>query len=158
MVRQSAILVLAFAFVSSGCYSTEQIKPSELPKLNGGTVGRVASGEDQGRMIAISVGHVEGIDGKMVEVNGKYSATVVERNGNETDFDHPVYAEIQDQTMTVRGGNRASTSFDLNNVNYVQTSAYDPAMTNVALGVGGAAVALIVVGIAFAAMPSVPSH
>lgn len=125
-----------------GCYTTARIKPTELPKLNGGMVGTIVAGDHEGRA-AVSVGHVEGADGRMVEVNGEYDATVVQNDGQEVEFTHPVWATVDDSTLQVAGGNRARTSFELSDVSAVETSTYNE---NVPYIIAGCTVLALAIG------------
>lgn len=141
-----------------GCYTTARIKPTELPKLNGGMVGTIIGGEHQG-LAAVSVGHVEGVDGRMVEVNGEFDATVVQSDGEEVEFTHPVAATVDESKLHVAGGNRARTSFELSDVSEVETSTYNANTTYILVGCTLIAVMVgIVTAIAIDAQNSVDEY
>jgi hypothetical protein len=129
LLMTSSVLCLTLC----GCYTTARIKPTELPKLNGGMVGTIVGGDHQGHA-AVSVGHVEGADGRMVEVNGEFDATVVQNNGDEVEFTHPVLATVKESTLEVAGGNRARTRFELSDVSEVETSTYNANTTIILVG------------------------
>jgi hypothetical protein len=121
--------VLFFILLTTGCYKTEVIKPTELPKLNYAGVGTVVAGPGKGHLVAVSVGQVEGIDGRMVEVIGEYDATIVAKRGERTTFEHPVRSSIDNQLLRVGGGNRTETAFQLTDVSQVETKTYDGTAT-----------------------------
>jgi hypothetical protein len=106
----SIALLLAFGAVTTGCYKEIGIRPSELPKLNGGFVGTAT--EAQGKNVVVaSVSHVEGEDGRMFEVEGEHDVIVTLKDGRKVRFNHPTSVAHDDGAYTFRGGNRPPEVF-----------------------------------------------
>ncbi len=137
-VRLRSLLVLAPLALSS-CYSWTEIKPTELPKLNGGTTapGTIVSGTNRGEAIAVSVGQVERPDGRLFEVKGEFDARISQSNGERVEFDHPVRSQLEASTLTVQGENRAQTPFELDDIKKVEISQFDRTTTTILGVVGG---------------------
>lgn len=113
-MMKALVLVLASAVVF-GCYSNTPIKPTELPKLNGSTV--VGLGQQGNTAVyGVTVAHVEAPDGHLEEVAGSFDLVVTDRRRGEVDFDHPVHSEIEGDSLSIQGGNRARTVFNLHDV------------------------------------------
>jgi hypothetical protein len=114
-------LILAVSLTTSGCYSWVDVKPTELPKLNGG--GNVASGF----MGEVEEVHkVEQSDGRMAEIRGSYDVRLTGTNGSELDFSHPVVATVAGDALTLRSENRAATNIPLADIQTAEVSQSHP--------------------------------
>lgn len=122
---------LCLIMSTTGCYSWTEVKPTELPKLNGGGVstGRVVSGQQRGEIVAVSVSHLERPDGTLLEVNGEPDIRITNRSGTELEFDHPTEASVADGALMLRGENRANTKLMLSDIASAEVSEYDGVMT-----------------------------
>jgi hypothetical protein len=141
-MKIDTLFVGSFIFLGlSGCYSWKEIKPAELPKLNGGAVaaGVVASGTNRGQVVAVSVGQAEAPDGTLVEIKGEFDARVTEAGMAPLVFQHPVRSEADDMILTVQGSNRARKDFPVEDVQKVEVSQYDHTQTMLLSLVGGLA-------------------
>ena len=137
MRRLAALGFVLLSAVVSGCYTHTPIKPTELPKLNGsGVVGLGQSGNTS--VYAVSVAHVEAPDGHLEEISGRFDAVVTDGHRGTVSFDHPVESSVTGNTLTVRGGNRGQTQFDLGDVRDVTIKQRNPAEV-IWWGLGGAA-------------------
>lgn len=138
---KALVFVLA-AVVVSGCYTHTSIKPTELPKLNGASVVGLGR-QGNTNVYAVSVAHVEAPDGRLEEITGEFDAVITERQRGRVDFDHPVQSQIEGNALSVRGGNRAETEFNLNDVTEAEVVQLN-GWTAVWAGLGGAALGGII--------------
>jgi len=138
-MRTVACLVLA-VFALSGCYKDVEIRKDQLPKLNGSyqrVTGAVATGSGTVYTGEITVAHVSAPDGRNVEIKGEFDATIVSDQGKWT-FEHPVTSTLEGSALSVTGGNRGTTRFDIERINGVSVSQYDSTASILAI-VGGSA-------------------
>ena len=141
----SALVLAVFAMTSFGCYCWVDIKPMELPKLNGSysrVTGVVATPSGQVATVESTVAHLEKPDGTLVEIGGEYDAEITTSYG-PTRFSHPVNSSLQGDQLVVQGGNRAATGFPLQDVRQVQVSQYDRTATTFAAAGGGIVLGLV---------------
>jgi len=117
-VRLLITVSLVVLFLA-GCLRHTPIKPSELPKLNGPSVGTVVGGRAPGTVVAVATRTVEKPNGQLVEIRGEFELVVTTRNGKLT-FGKPVMSEITDGRLTVRSGNRSPWSAPIDSVQSAQ--------------------------------------
>lgn len=132
--------VLLTSFALGGCYKNVEIRKDQLPKLNGSyqrVTGAVATGSGTVYTGEVTVAHVSAPDGRNVEIKGEFDATIVSDQGKWT-FDHPVTSTLEGSTLSVTGGNRGATRFDLERVQEVSVSQYDSTTSALAI-IGGSA-------------------
>jgi hypothetical protein len=143
-------LLLAATICCTGCTTWVEVRPTELPKLNGSTVtsGTVVSGDRKRDVIAITVADVERPDGTLTQIYGRYDVRVTETSGREMTFETPVRSEVEDDTLSLQGSNRRQTQFRLNDVRTTEVSQpSDTALTWVIVGVGAVMVTGLIVGL-----------
>lgn len=130
----------------AGCYTAEAVKPAELPKLNGGFVEPIAR-TGNATVIAVSVARVEREDGTILEVHGKPDVYLTLRSGTRLDFDGPVLAEADDDSLTLRSENRAKTRVSFKDIEKAEVSQYDGTKTWLAYMGGSLALTGILVAV-----------
>jgi hypothetical protein len=131
----SMVLLSVFSLTASGCYKWVDIKPAELPKLNGSyarVTGSVPTPSGVVTTVESTVAHVEKPDGTLVEIKGRYDAEVTTSNGLPMRFEHPVNSTLEGDQLAVQAANRPSTTFKLQDVRGVQVSQYDTTATTLA--------------------------
>jgi len=154
--RGAANAFVAIAIVgTAGCLRWVEIKPTELPKLNGSyarNVEAVPTPTGTQMVVERTVAHVERPDGTLVEISGRFHADVTTSVGSLR-FEHPVNSQLQNDVLVVQGGNRAQTPIPLGDITAVQVSRPSPGRTILAvvLGVGGG---LLLLALAAAFTPS----
>ena len=100
---------------TAGCLRWVEIKPTELPKLNGSyarTTGAVPTPTGPTMIVERTVAHIERPDGTLVEISGRFHADVSTSAGSLR-FEHPVNSELQNDVLVIQGGNRAQTPIPL---------------------------------------------
>ena len=117
MTTRAPLYILA-ALASSGCFSYDIVKKTELPKMSNLAVGTVVSGPQTGNAVAVAVTHVERPDGRLLEVSGTPTVRII-ASGKRHLFKHPIRARIEGDLLTVRSGNRPQTAFRLREVTQV---------------------------------------
>jgi hypothetical protein len=138
----SVVLLGVFSLTASGCYKWVDIKPAELPKLNGSyarVTGSVPTPSGVVTTVESTVAHVERPDGTLVEIKGRYDAEVTTSSGAPMRFEHPVNSTLEGDQLAVQASNRTTTAFKLQDVKSVQVSQYDATATTLA-AVGASAV------------------
>jgi len=131
-----------FAMSLGGCYSWHAIKPTELPKLNGGSTTITNAG---GRQVAlITVAKVETEDGRLVELKGASDARVWVRGAAPTLFEHPE-SVVQGSSLLIRSLNQTQTRIPLTSIQKVEVSQYDLVRSSFAYAIPGLVVLAIVV-------------
>jgi hypothetical protein len=141
--RGAATAIVAIAVVgTAGCLRWEEIKPTELPKLNGAyaqNVGAVPTAAGTQMVVEGAVAHVERPDGTQVEISGRFHADVTTAHAGSFRFKYPVSSVLQNDVLVIEGGNRGQTPIPLGDVTSVQVSRPSPGRTTLAivLGVGG---------------------
>ncbi|MEN9578403.1 MAG: hypothetical protein RJA70_1412 [Pseudomonadota bacterium] len=137
------VLALAMILLAiPGCYSSQQIKPTELPKLNHAFATPVAS--SGGQVLAVRVAQVEKPDGTLTEVAGEFDVELTLRRGEKLVFDHPVRASLEGESLTIAGGNRRSTAFRLADITEVRVTQFQSGKTLLAIYGVGSGIMLIV--------------
>lgn len=126
---------------TAGCQSSQQIKPTELPKLNYSF--RAPVSESGGSLVAVRVAQVETPDGTLAEVKGEFDVRLTLASGDELLFTHPVQAALHGDSLEIAGGNRAKSSFRIAEIVEVGVSQYDAGKTAVGLGAGSGGLFLL---------------
>jgi len=136
------LIVIAVLATNAGCLRWVDIKPTELPKLNGSyarNVGAVPTPAGTQMVVERTVAHVERPDGTLVEISGRFHADVTTASAGSLRFEHPVSSVLQNDVLLIQGGNRAQTPIPLGDISAVQVSRPSPGRTTLAvvLGVAG---------------------
>lgn len=151
-----ALSLLVAQGAVSGCYRWESIKPSELPKLNGGylrVVGRTYTPSGTVTHVEQTVAHVERTDGTLIEIKGEYDARVTMKSRSSLlVFDHPVDATIEDGSLLLTGGNLPTTRFDMSTLRRVEVSQLDSGATIALSAVLGLVIGAAVLVVALSAV------
>jgi hypothetical protein len=132
--------------LSSGCYDWELIKPTELPKLNGSFSTPIGHAGNT-TVVAVRVADVEREDGTLTQIKGNFDLKVTRENDDVVEFEHPVLAEIDDDDLVVRGGNRAKTHIPLTEIKHAEVS-----QLNVGTTTASAVVCSVLGGVALVAI------
>lgn len=145
-VRRWALpLVLASSVLLQGCHAHTPIRPTELPKLNG-SFGDTQRGA--GAVLTTrTVTHVQGEDGRMVELKGEYDVVMTLKDGRKVEFEHPVLSAVEGQKLRIRSGNRPEASVLVDDISHIEIVNFDGVATSVVGGLilgAGALVALLV--------------
>jgi hypothetical protein len=140
-IAKRALSLMLLGTASVGCYSSTEIKPTEIPKLNGGR--RDLDAFDS----KYTVMTVERPDGTLTKIEGASYVRLTLRNGAEVDFEPPVLAELEDDALNLRGANRPKTSVKLNEVSKAEVSNYSSVRTSLLLAGLGVLLGLVVVGV-----------
>ena len=147
--RGAATAIVAIAVVgTAGCLRWVEIKPTELPKLNGAyaqNVGGVPTPAGTQMVVEGTVAHVEQPDGTLVDISGRFHADVTTARAGSLRFKYPVSSMLRNDVLVIEGGNRAQTAIPLGDVTSVQVSRPSPGRTTLAivLGVGGGLLLLV---------------
>ncbi len=137
---------LSFLYVFGGCYSAEQIKPAELPKLNGGFSEPIARTGNT-TVVAVSVARVERPDGTLTEVRGRPDVELTLRSGETLTFGAPVLSEAEDDALVLRSENRAKTRVLFSNIEKAEVTQYDGTKTVLLMTGFALAIPLITLGV-----------
>jgi len=122
----SAALTLTLSI--SGCVTWEQVKPTELPKLNGSGHAPLAAQNTSNTVIGVLVTSVEAPDGRLVEVKGDFDVRIATDN-RKIQFDHPVRSEVEEGMLSLRSSDRGLTQFLLEDVKSAEVSQDRPQQT-----------------------------
>jgi hypothetical protein len=143
------LLLVATAMSSVGCYDWISVKPTELPKLNGGFSAPIARTADT-TVIAVSVADVEQPDGKMTQIaGGGFDIRLLYKTGKETLFKHPIVTELQGDSLIVGSSSQPKTQIPLADVSEAKVSQLNQNKTFLAFaGVGLVALAVVLVAVA----------
>jgi hypothetical protein len=142
-MRKTFCFISTVLVFTTGCYSTQTIKPTELPKLNR-SPSEAALQKANCATADNVIEHVEGIDGRMVEVEGDFDATVVSKSGTETEYEHPVISKIDDDVLEIRSSNNRPTEVPISTVKYIEVTSYDSTATTwTIVGISAGVVAII---------------
>lgn len=133
---------------TAGCQSSQQVKPSELPKLDYSFAAPVvASG---GNLVAVRVAQVEKPDGTIAEVKGEFDVRLTLNNRKSFLFEHPVRVSLKGGLVEIAGGNRPKSAVRLEDIREVEVTQFDGTKTIVGLSVGSVGLTLLTVLLAFA--------
>jgi hypothetical protein len=134
--------LLVATLLSSGCYSWAAIKPTELPKLNGSSTTSTAGGGHT--LVLQTVAQVEAPDGRIVEVKGESDARVTTVKPPQVlSFEHPVVANLTDDSLIVQAGNVGKTTIPLSRIESVEISQLERGQTALAATVVGLLVSVV---------------
>ena len=133
LLLRALITMLIVPTLFTGCYSSEQINPTELPKLNDASIELVSYERDGNRTKSVwrySLIPVEKPDGTVLTVQGSFDA-VVTTSGSAVEFKYPVEARVMGDELAVQGSNRPSMSFALPDVQKVEVRQFSTTRTYV---------------------------
>jgi hypothetical protein len=117
-----------FVLSLSGCYSWTAIRPDELPKLNGNYTS--SQGHPGGTLVIETVAQLEAPDGRMVEIKGESDARLTTKNPQVAwNFQHPILAETDGNSLRIRSSNLGKKSFELGNIQSLEVSQFERAKT-----------------------------
>ncbi len=136
--RKTLAVLLSALVLNTGCYSAQQVKPAEIPKLNGSFAQPVAQVGNT-TVIAVSVARLERPDGTLTEIKGQPKSVIVTlHSGEEIEFDSPVLADAEEEALVLRSENRAKTRILFGDIAKAEVNAYDPGKSMaLMLGLGG---------------------
>lgn len=120
-MKKLAVVLLGACLSLTACASWIEVKPSEIPKLNGMTMGVVDSGPDQGRAIAVSVRRIEKKDGTLTEITGKADVRVTTGDTIYL-FRHPIQAEVRGGALIIQSANLPRTTIPLDDIEKAEIS------------------------------------
>lgn len=142
-LRKTVAAVLT-TFSFSACYKHIDVKPEQLPRLNGGAATVLGQSHNT-TIVGVTVGRIEGPDGRLHEIHGGYNLLVSDGKV-ERRFDHPVESEVSDSVLRVRGANRGETRYQLAEVDYARVEVGDPLATTLLItGVTAAVLAVTLI-------------
>jgi hypothetical protein len=123
VLTKRAIFSMLFGTLNSGCFYWTEVKPQEIPKLNG------SYRETYLTASAFSVRTLELPNGTLTKVEGASDVRLQLADGTFVEFNTPVLAEVNDDLMTLRGANRAQLSVKLRDIQKAEFSRYDGPLT-----------------------------
>jgi hypothetical protein len=150
-----SLLAAGAALALGGCYTTVQVKPTELPKLGrspatievGSSVGHTGS-QAYVSVSSRDIRYLEAPDGRVNVVRGNPDLIIETPRGQFT-FKHPVLADLEGPNLRLRGANRGTSLFPVADVRSARVTSHDPGRTAAAIiGVNaGVLLAIVLVGV-----------
>jgi hypothetical protein len=134
------VLLCSTAAASTGCYTQRSVRPSEVPKLDGRY--RDPAAGPTAPPVGNSTRLIEGVDGRMVEVDGDQDLTVTLTDGKVLVFLPPLQVQDAAGVLVIRSTNRRETRLALADIQKVTVSQRDVGAT-VTASVGGAMVGVV---------------
>lgn len=126
--RWKATMAMAGVFVMTiGCYNRIAIKKEEATKLKqaystSGMAAPVygATGTTYATVVEKSVIRVEREDGRIYEVTGRADLVVIDEDGNERLYKHPVHVTIDGNEFLVQSKNSGGTTYEMDSIRTVK--------------------------------------
>lgn len=125
---------------------SSQVRPTELPRLNGSSVTHVGH-TGTANVYAVTEVHLQAPDGRMVEVQGE-AGIGIDAHGGSMIFRHPVESRLEGDSIVIRSANHPETRLRLNEIDaaYARTrSRWNGVLGGLGGAVGGALLGLIII-------------
>jgi hypothetical protein len=142
-------VLVATALSSAGCYDWISVKPTELPKLNGGFSMPIAHTETT-TVVAVSVADVEQPDGRVTQIQGGgFDIRLLYKTGKESLFKHPIVTQVEGDSLVVGSSSQPKTQIPLADISEAKVSQLNQNKTFLAFaGVGLVALGVVLVAVA----------
>jgi hypothetical protein len=141
-IGRSVSLTCAISLLGVACHKQDTIRPTEVPRLGGGT--SLTAGSNPAPAATGDDIRVLTPDGRVVEVSSDYDLVVRTRDGREIRFDHPVLAEGDEGGLRLRASNLGETRLAYDDIVQVKARQFDGKGTAIAIVCGAVAVSLAV--------------